>query len=71
VMIAVKTDLHVTPMNGIYRSEDGGATWTMVKKFDCSGGGPVTQIVFAPDSANLVYAAGGCGVAVSENAGKT
>jgi len=71
VMIGVEDDLHASAMNGIYRSEDGGNTWSLVKQFSCSGGGPVTQIVFAPDSANLVYAAGGCAVALSSDGGKT
>lgn len=71
VMIGVKSDLHTQAMNGIYRSEDGGNNWTLVKSFDCSSGGPVTQIVFAPDDANLLYAAGDCAAAVSHDGGKT
>lgn len=71
VLIAVASDTHKQAMNGVYRSEDGGNTWTLVKRFECSNGGEVSQIVFAPDNPNLVYAAGGCGVGISNDGGKT
>jgi hypothetical protein len=71
VIVSVEGDLHQQPMNGIYRSEDAGSTLTLVKQFTCSGGGQVPQIVFAPDDANLVYAAGGCAVGLSADGGKT
>lgn len=71
VMVAVESDTRLQPMNGIYRSEDGGNTWALVKRFACSNGGDVTQIVFAPDDANLVFAAGGCAIGISGNGGKT
>jgi photosystem II stability/assembly factor-like uncharacterized protein len=71
VMVGAIGDLHAQRTNGIFRSEDGGNTWTLVKRFTCSNGGAVTQIVFAPDNPNLVFAAAGCAVGISENGGKT
>ena len=71
VLAAVMSDLHTQSMNGIYRSMDGGNTWTLVKQFACSNNGPVGQIVFAPDDSNLVYAAGGCAMGFSSNGGQT
>jgi photosystem II stability/assembly factor-like uncharacterized protein len=63
--------------NGIYRSEDSGESWHLVHQFLCPGfnnfpgAEPVGQIAFAPDNPNLVYAAGGCKVAISTDAGRT
>jgi hypothetical protein len=71
VMIGVNGDLHAQLMSGIYRSEDGGNTWALVKQFACPKFSTVTQIVFAPDDANLVYAASGCAVGLSGDGGKT
>ena len=50
--------------DGIYRSVDGGKSWTLTRKngFPCN-------IVFAPDDANLVYAATGTAVLISRDAG--
>ena len=71
VTIAVKDDLHLQGMSGIYRSEDGGNSWALVKQFACSSGGDVTQLVFAPDDPYLMYAAGGCAIGLSRDGGKT
>jgi hypothetical protein len=72
VMAAVASDLRNSSMTGIYRSVDGGNTWSLVHQFDCpTTPSPVGQIVFAPDNANLVYAAGGCAVGLSSNGGQT
>jgi hypothetical protein len=57
--------------NGIYRSADGGVTWTLVHQFACSSKGAVGQIVFAPGEPNLLFAAGGCAIAIGTNAGQT
>jgi hypothetical protein len=65
--------------NGIYRSEDGGESWQLVHQFHCPGSAksnypgaePVGQIAFAPSNSNFVYAAGGCKIAISPDAGKT
>jgi len=50
--------------DGIYRSVDGGKSWTLTRKngFPCN-------IVFAPDDANLVYAATGSAVLISRDGG--
>src|SRR5262249_36955609 len=73
-LLASVTDVrHVTGkrQDGIYRSVDGGHSWSRVHQFHCSGTdvSPAGQLAFAPDDPNLVYAAGGCVVAVSHNAG--
>jgi photosystem II stability/assembly factor-like uncharacterized protein len=68
---------YVTSRDGIYRSTDGGESWTRVHAVDPAvwvDGAPgefVSQIVFAPDDPTLVYAAVGSAVAVSRNAGAT
>jgi photosystem II stability/assembly factor-like uncharacterized protein len=51
--------------NGVYRSADGGLSWTLVQP------GNVGQIAFAPDDPSLAIAALGTGVAVSHDAGVT
>jgi len=57
---------------GIYRSTDGGSTWTLVHQFTCDGTvQPVTQVIFAPGQPGTLYAAGGCAVAVSGDSGAT
>ena len=66
--------------DGIYRSADGGATWTLVLKSLSKPVGTTFNIVFAPDDAQLVIAVGtnqffgsnaGGIVAISTNAGAT
>jgi hypothetical protein len=52
---------------------DGGNSWELVHQFFCQAGSepsPVGQIALAPDNPNRIYAAGGCAVAVSAEAGK-
>lgn len=59
--------------NGIYRSSDGGNSWDLAHRFVCPAsphGGPVGQIAFAPDDSRLVYAAGGCAIAISVDGGQ-
>lgn len=51
--------------NGVYRSADGGISWTLVQP------GSVGQVAFAPDDGSLAIAALGSGVAVSHDAGTT
>ena len=51
--------------NGVYRSADGGFSWTLVQP------GAAGQIAFAPDDPTLAIAALGSGVAVSHDAGVT
>ena len=60
--------------NGIYRSENGGESWHLAHQFKCpgtDGAQPVAQVVFAPDNPQLVYAAGGCAIAISTDEGRT
>jgi photosystem II stability/assembly factor-like uncharacterized protein len=52
--------------DGIYRTADGGFTWTLVL--------PATipcNIAFAPDKGQLAYAATGGGIAISQDGGAT
>jgi BNR/Asp-box repeat len=69
LFVATGGDVRVTPLNGIYRSVDGGVTWTLVHQFP--GKGTVGQIEFAPDNPYLVFAAGGEGIAASSDGGLT
>jgi hypothetical protein len=71
VLAATAFDTRVRPQNGIYRSQDRGETWSLVHQFICPGAPGVGQIVFAPDTADLAYAAGGCAVAISRDGGRT
>ena len=54
---------------GIWRSTDGGNNWTRVHQFPEHE--KVGQIVWAPGSDSLVYAAGGSALAVSQDGGAT
>jgi photosystem II stability/assembly factor-like uncharacterized protein len=58
VLVSARDSQFVNGRDGIYRSTDAGATWTLVLK---STSFPTTtsfNIAFAPDDASLVYAAG-------------
>jgi hypothetical protein len=69
VLAAADGDTRIQPRNGIYRSSDGGLSWALVHQFRCPWGPSVGEIVFAPDDPNLVFAAGGCGIAISTDSG--
>jgi hypothetical protein len=59
---------------GIFRSSNGGETFTLEHQFRCPGKAdpnPVSKVTFAPDDADLAYAAGGCFIAVSRDGGKS
>ena len=58
---------------GIWRSTDGGTTWSPVHSFPRPGGGPPAagQLVWAQGTAHLVFAAGQNSLAVSRDAGAT
>jgi uncharacterized repeat protein (TIGR01451 family) len=74
VLAATGGDTRIQSKNGIYRSSDGGNSWgdEPVHQFMCSGSpGPVSQIVSAGDDPNLLFAAGGCAIAKSTDAGLT
>lgn len=71
LLVAVtRYDLRKPGLHGIYRSIDGGDSWTMVHQFpglpDSAG-----QIVWAPDDDNFIVAAWGTSVAISRDAGVT
>jgi hypothetical protein len=50
--------------NGVYRSIDGGETWSLAPNTQNAG-----QVAFAPDDPNLVMVTLGANVAISTNAG--
>ena len=54
---------------GIWRSPDGGVTWTQVHQFTPTPN--VGQLEWAQGSDHLVYAAGGSSLAISQDAGAT
>ena len=63
VLVAAVRSQFAVPSNGIWRSTDGGQTWTLVRPGFCS------QIVFASDDPSLVMAPFGSSIAISHNAG--
>jgi photosystem II stability/assembly factor-like uncharacterized protein len=66
VLAATRAGQFVVSRDGLYRSTDAGATWSLVVRAD------VSQVTFAPDDPSLVFAAAGSkGVAVSADAGAT
>lgn len=70
VVAGTGPDQRRSSRTGIYRSADGGATWTLVHQMRCGATvQPVTQVIFAPDDAKTLYAAGGCTVAISKDGG--
>ena len=68
VLAGVGHDARTTPRNGIYRSVDGAATWTLAHRFP-TGSRLCTEIVSAPDAPNLIFAAGETAIAVSTDGG--
>ncbi|MFN2250784.1 MAG: DNRLRE domain-containing protein [Anaerolineae bacterium] len=72
IVAATGADKRTPSRSGLYRSTDGGATWSRVHQFFCGGQvQPATQVVLAPGDATTMYAVGGCSVAVSTNSGAT
>src|SRR5262249_39115864 len=72
VLAATFRDGRAVSKIGVYRSTNGGDSWSLAHQFTCGGTGRrVGQIVFAPDDPDLLYAAGGCAVAISHNGGAT
>ena len=59
--------------SGIWRSTDGGSTWSRVHQFPLGGGNPppAGQMIWAPGTGNLLYAAGATSLAISQDAGTT
>jgi uncharacterized repeat protein (TIGR01451 family) len=72
---AYDTRVPLKSQNGIYRSQDGGTSWELVHQFDCPDSPGVSQVLFAPDPDDprfgLIYAAGGCAIAISRDGGST
>jgi uncharacterized repeat protein (TIGR01451 family) len=73
VLAATFRDGRAVSKIGIYRSTNGGDSWSLAHQFTCFGvgGTEVGQIVFAPDNPDLLYAAGGCALAISHDGGAT
>lgn len=69
VIAAAEGSLFQPPRNGLYRSADGGESWTLVQSLPPNHA--VSQVVFAPDDPNLVMAPLGLRMAISRNAGLT
>lgn len=72
VLVAVGKDPRAPSAVGIWRTADGGASWSRVHQF--LQGTTVTQancLSMAPDNANIVFAAGGSSLARSVNGGVT
>lgn len=71
VLVAAGYDTRVNSLAGIYRSIDGGGTWTRVHTFACGGAvKPAYQVRFAPDDPSTAWASGGCGIARSDDGGR-
>ncbi len=72
IVLAVVRDDRESDDAGVWRSTDGGSTWTRVHAFpQPPGSGALTtagELAWAPGSATLVYAAGGTSLAVSRDA---
>jgi hypothetical protein len=68
VLAGVGHDARATPRNGIYRSIDGGATWTLVHRL-LNPSRICTEIVSALDAPELIFAATETAIAVSHNGG--
>ena len=64
VFAATGKDLRVHSHSGVYVSADGGESWRLAFQFACQTVPGVSQIVLAPDDPNLVFAAGGCAIAI-------
>lgn len=70
VLAATGNDNRNPSRSGIYRSTDGGATWTREHQFTCGNQvQPATQVIFAPGDPTTLYAAGGCAIATSTDSG--
>lgn len=74
ILASAGRDARVPPASGLYRSVNGARHWSLVHQFaPPPGTGRVfaSQISFAPDDPQRVYAAGGSAVAISLNGGVT
>ena len=64
VLACTNYDIRKTGRNGIYRSTDGGTTWSLVQPFAEMG-----QIITAPENAEVLFAACGSALVKSANSG--
>jgi photosystem II stability/assembly factor-like uncharacterized protein len=76
VFAATGRDPRRPALNGVYRSTNGGTTWTRVHQFVTVQGGVSTVrnvgcLAVAPDNPLLVYAAGQSAVGISSDGGVT
>jgi len=59
-------------LSGVYRSTDGGETWSRVHVFQKGATvAPASTLFIAPDNPQLIYAAGQYAVAISNDGGAT
>jgi BNR/Asp-box repeat len=58
VLVSVLDSQFSDGRDGVYRSADGGRTWTLVLKSTSAPTSTPFNVVFAPDNPRLVYAAG-------------
>src|SRR5215472_1514714 len=56
VLAAARDGQFTTNRDGIYRSADGGHSWELVLQVNTAPSLGVSQVLFAPDDPNLVYA---------------
>jgi photosystem II stability/assembly factor-like uncharacterized protein len=68
VLAGVGHDGRTVPQNGIYRSVNGGATWSLVHTFPPTSR-VCTQIASAPDPQSPIVAAGEASIAISTDGG--
>ena len=73
VLAAVGRDFRRPEASGVYRSADGGNTWTLTHQFLDGSGLPrmCCSIAGAADTPNVVFAAGEVSVAMSADGGAT
>lgn len=72
VLAAAGRDARVPAQSGIYRSVNGGFSWSRVHFFQRGGVvGIASRLAIAPDDPQLIYAAGQFAVAISHDGGAT
>jgi hypothetical protein len=74
VFAATGRDPRRPARNGVYRSANGGETWTLVHQFVSAQGSTnivrnVGRLAVAPDDPQLIYAAGESAIGISTNGG--
>jgi hypothetical protein len=72
VLAATGRDAHRPDQSGVWRSTNGGMTWTRVHQFKRDGVVQMAScLAVAPDNPALTYAAGGASIALSTDGGLT